>query len=309
MNDTDENVLAEQIDSNATVESQPEGEVEEVLEDSPQSTDESELTDDSYEQEPEEDPDDDQEDLTPGIKKRIAKLKAKHAESEAKIRAEFDAKFAEIEYKLRSGVQAPNPYDPSLGMMQNNPYQQPAFMPDPAYSYPGQQNAPATFEQFKVWKQQAEIEEKQRKEQEEIKAGLDYVYTQARTRGYQDPEFTKLVKDHGHLINNNLAYALKGIKNPASFIKHVLKNDKDRAMLLQLQGKNVLEQVAEFSKWASRYEAQSIARKNAEPSPQKARPIPPLKAGAMVQGRKTPGVDVNNPSTWTSDNVARFMNS
>lgn len=239
-------------------------------------------------------------DLTPGMKKRIAKLSAKHERDKAELKAEFDMKFQQIQGSLYGQVQPPiNPY--AIPMNAGYPSQQQSYDPN-------QFNAavPATYEQFKHWEQQREMERRQNAEAQEVQNGIQKVMLSSRTKAHLDPEYQQLLTTHAETcLNPSMLYALKDLKDPANFLKRVLRNEKDRAALLQLQTKNNLEQVATLASWAAKHEALGASRNPAQSA--KSRPIPQVKGGASTNARSKPGLDLNNSGTWSKANIKDFM--
>lgn len=245
-------------------------------------------------------------DLTPGVAKRIAKLKARQEREVAEIRAEFDAKLhqfqqqiARTQQPLQTEQMLQQQYQQQYGQFQNQ-YQPNGYV-DP---YQQQQQAVPTFEQFKQWQHKAEAEKKQQSEQAEFQTGINTVLQNVQARRYQDPEFAKLDDTYGNLFTPQMVYALKGLKNPSSFVKHVLKNPKDHAALRQLQSRNQFEQVAAISEWATKYETQSQNRTQVAPKP---KPISQPKAGGSVNARVNVGLDPHNSSTWQKEKIKAFM--
>lgn len=241
----------------------------------------------------------DEPDLTDGVKKRIAKLKAKADREKAELRAEFDTKLEQLQRSFMQTQSQPAMTDANMYAQYQQSYGQQQFHPgfDPNQPIP-------TFEQFKQWQQQIEIEKKQQEEVQAFQSGLNKVIQETRAQRYQDPDFAKLADTYGGLFNEHMLYALKDTKNPAKFIKSVLKDDKNRAALQQLQSKSPLEQATTISHWSTKFDTLSNARKNVV---QKPKPIPQAIGGGSLQARTKPGLDPNNPTTWSKENIAKFM--
>lgn len=300
LNATDDNEVQEQNTESATApnEELESGEVETAAELS------EETTEDHDEQDNESDGED-EPDLTPGVAKRIAKLKANQARQVAEMRAEFDAKLYQFQQQV---VKSQQPLQTEQMLQQQ--YQQQfgqqntGYQPYPGYVDPNQPQVP-TFEQFKQWQLKADLERKQQTEQTEFQTGINTVLQNVQARRYQDPEFAKLDDTYGNLFTPQMVYALKGLKNPSSFVKHVLKNPKDHAALRQLQSRNQFEQVAAISEWATKFEtSSSTAMHGSKPKP---KPITQPKAGGSVNARVNVGLDPHNSSTWSTDKVKAFM--
>lgn len=248
----------------------------------------------------------DEPDLTPGVSKRIAKLAAKHEREKAELRAELDAKLYQFQMGMQQQFQSPQMAEQQLQQQYQqqfgNQYQQPAYDPNNPY---GLQPQVPTFEQFKQWQHKAEMERKQQTEQAEFQQGVGKVLQSVHTKKYQDPEFAELANTYGNLFDHHMLYALKGLKNPGSFLKHVLKREENRAAVRQLLPKNPFERVAELTKWGVTYEAQSQAsRPQAATKP---KPIQQPKAGGSISARARSGFDASNPATHTKENIRNYM--
>lgn len=247
----------------------------------------------------------DEPDLTPGVKKRIAKLAQKHEREKAELRAEFTSQMAQLQQNIASQQQrAQTPSDAQMQQQYQQIYgqQQPNQFVDP-----GNPQQP-TYEQFSqaVLQVQARAEaEKQRAAQEaEFSQGVSSVAQKSLARSYQDSEYKALLDTHGNLLTAPMVYGLKGLKNPDSFLKHLLKKDTDRAAMRQLQQKNPLEQASTMAHWGAQFEAQAVRPNVTAPKP---KPIPQPKGSGSINARVRVGIDPNNPATHTKENIRAFM--
>lgn len=255
-----------------------------------------------------EDEEADEPDLTPGVKKRIAKLAQKHEREKAELQAKYETELFQIQQNIASQQQmAQTSNDAQMQQQYQQIYGQQSQPNQFGYVDPNQPQQP-TFEQFKSAvaqaQTQAKAEEQRAAHEAEFSQGLKAVSQKSLARSLQDSEYKTLLGTHINLLTPQMVYGLKGLKNPDSFIKHLLKKDTDRAALRQLQLKNPLEQATTMAHWGAQFESQTVRTNATAP---KAKPISQPKGSGSINARVKVGIDPNNPATHTPENIRAFM--